>query len=69
MPYRPLSIEQLGLRDYLDATKAQHNGYGYNDFVKLLEVASQQKIADRFGVNWYTVHRWLTIYNKEKEKK
>ncbi len=62
-----ISIEQEGLQTYLERTAAEHNGFGYDEFIKRYSVLHEPKtiIANAFGVSSNTIYRWLEVFNKE----
>lgn len=66
---RPDSIKAIGLKKYLDQTADQHNNFGYEYFVKLVNVPrtpSTSSMARIFNVSDLTVRKWLSIYEDEK---
>lgn len=64
--YIPPSIEQRGLRNYLEATRSEHKDQGYDAFITFADVATRTKLAELFGVDPDTIRRWIKVYNKEK---
>ena len=66
-------IDKLGVPKWLDATRADHNGHGGADFVRLLGQLRQpqdgftrvtkQAMADYFGVHRHTLDDWIRRYN------
>lgn len=66
MRYRPPSIEDVGLKKYLNQSKETHNGYGYDDFVRLIESGlNKAGLAKAFQVERSTIYKWLAIYESE----
>lgn len=70
----PGKLEEMGLEDYLNATKGLHNGNGFKEFEKLLTKVPPENrsvIADKFNVTRPTVYEWIKLYDKimAKEKK
>ena len=70
---RPDSIRNIGLRNHLEATKAEHNNRGYAEFVKYLELGEEYgeplpvvKLARAFSVTTRTLEKWLIIYHEEQ---
>lgn len=62
------SIEELGLKKYLDDTREIHNNYGYDDFVKMLtqeKPMGKSSLAKMFNVERNTIYRWISVYEKE----
>lgn len=69
MKYSPPSIQERGLRAYLDSTKKAHGNNGYEDFMFCMSLEGRRsKIAELFHVSEMTVYRWIRIFNKEREK-
>lgn len=69
------SIRFKGLRRYLNATKDEHNGYGYDDFVKMAGTPQEihrhggpikVSLAKIFKVSRHTMTKWLEIYLEEE---
>lgn len=64
-PLKPMSIEDTGLEYYLNRTAPIHNGYGYDDFVKMVESdVNKANLAKAFKVDRKTIYKWLALYNK-----
>jgi len=64
------SIERMGLKSYLEGTKAQHNGEGYDRFVYYLRPElklSPAAIGRLMNVSRNTIRKWTAIYRKEQE--
>ena len=67
--YRPPKIEDIGLEKYLNDTMAQHNGFHYDGFVRMLESeVNPANIARAFTVDRRTAIKWIEIHKKEKAK-
>lgn len=65
-------LEEMGLQDYLNASKEFHNGYGFEDFAKRIENdESRVSMAKDFGVTRTTIYEWIRLYDKmlAEEKK
>ncbi len=61
------SIRDKGLRKYLAAEKAKHNGYDYTDFEKMLNAkVTKTNIARAFNVSSQTMWKWIGIYKEEQ---
>lgn len=66
MRYKPPSIEEVGLKKYLNGSKELHNSYGYDDFVRLVESGlNKAGLAKAFQVERATIYKWLAIYETE----
>jgi hypothetical protein len=68
---KPTSIKNIGLKNYLDQTAEQHNGYGYDFFRKSIEVPvppTTNSLARTFNVSRLTMGKWLSIYKEEQKK-
>lgn len=62
-----VTIKELGLQDYLDQTKSQHNDHGWIDFEEYMKKGiSRTAIAKIFGVTGQTAYNWAKIYNDER---
>lgn len=67
MRFKPKSLQEIGLRQHLNKTKAIHNGYGYDDFVKLIDAGvNKANLARAFGVVEVTIYKWLEVYEEEQ---
>lgn len=65
MKYRPPTIEEIGLKEYLNQTATTHNNSDYEEFVKRVELNEPSTIIARaFGVDRRTVTNWIVIYEK-----
>ena len=70
MPNPMLSIRRIGLKKHLNDTAEKHNGYAYDDFVKM--VTSEVNVANLarvFNVDPRTVMNWLEVYQKELDER
>jgi len=70
IPKRP-KIEEVGLRKWLDESKDEHNGHGYDRFVEMLGSDlnfTKPQIATEFGVTKDTIYQWLAIHEREAAK-
>jgi len=66
MQYVPPSIEEIGLKNYLDKTASEHNGSNYDEFVKRVELSEPSTVIARaFSVSRHTINKWVAIYEKE----
>lgn len=66
-----ISIEEIGLKEYLTQTKAEHDNKGYDDFIAMLKSElkySKQQIRRAFKISRPTLDRWLEVYGKEGGK-
>ena len=61
------NIERVGLKRHLEASKQEHNGYGYDEFV-LMRYSKVNKVnlARIFGVDRKTIDRWVEVLAKEQ---
>lgn len=65
---RPDSIKAIGLEKHLDATKEEHNGFGYDAFSKMMDLEKRPavaSIAKIFGVSDNTVQKWISHYERQ----
>lgn len=61
------TIEQMGLKKYLDDTADKHDGHDYDYIVTLFEAkVNDTNIGKLYKVDWRTVRSWHEIYNKER---
>lgn len=66
----PPTIEQIGLDNYLNNTAPIHNGYGFKDFVKLINHPNEKRkvsissLAVMFNVSRSTIYHWSNVYWK-----
>ncbi len=68
--YKPPSIRDVGLKTHLDGTRSNHNGYNYDDFVKMLgQKVNKANLARLFGVDRDTISKWVVIYEEEEDAK
>lgn len=68
-PFKPPSIADEGLKNYLDRTSFEHNGKNYNDFIEMASSPigySKNQVARAFGVAKNTVLKWFNVYDKEQ---
>jgi hypothetical protein len=69
MRYKPQSIKDKGLDEYLDETAGQHNGFGAWVFRKLLKAhVNETNLARAFNVTRTTMKKWLTIDKETKAR-
>lgn len=69
-PFVPPRIEDDGLESYLNATKDEHGGADYNEFVKRLSLSEPKTVIGRaFKVTASTIRYWKLIYERELAKK
>lgn len=70
------SIRYKGLRKYLNGSKNEHNGYGYDDFVRMAGSAddvagksgpAKASLAKIFKVSRHTMTKWIDVYLEENE--
>lgn len=63
--YQPVSIRDIGLKQFLEDTREKHNNKGYMDFKELLENGIfKTQIAKIFGVRNQTIWYWMKYYNE-----
>jgi hypothetical protein len=67
-------LEEMGLEDYLNATKGLHNGNGFKEFERMVTKEPPENrslIAEKFSVTRPTVYEWIKLFDKMgvKEKK
>lgn len=67
MRYHPPSIKEIGLSAWLDSQKEIHNGFGYKEFVVMVEThVSVSSLARAMNVQNYTIRKWINIYKEEQ---
>lgn len=71
-PFLKIPIRKVGLKKYLNETREEHNGQGYDEFVFFTTTLvhnngtpDRSSIAKAFGVHRKTIYKWLDIYTKE----
>jgi len=65
MKFRPPTIEDVGLRNYLNQTASKHNDSDYDDFVKRVELSEPSTVIARaFKVSRPTIIKWIMLYEK-----
>lgn len=70
----PRTIEEHGLKNYLDETKDIHDNFGYDEFVRMVGVNPTMPKVDKsnlgrtFCVDRRTISSWLEVYEKELAK-
>lgn len=58
----PPKLEDIGLREYLDKTKDQHEGRGYAEFADMLgKGINKSNIGRMFKVERRTIARWIEL--------
>lgn len=66
MPNKDLS--NLGLVEYLNATKEKHHNLGFDNFKDMVKnEVNVANLARAFGVTRPTVHSWLKLFKQLKE--
>lgn len=66
MHYVHPSIKKEGLKNYLDRTSEDHNGFGYTEFLKLLKAkVPVMRLAAAFRVHRITMKKWIDIHELE----
>lgn len=63
----PVKLEDMNLKEYLNATKGLHNGNGFKEFERMLTKEPPEKrvlIAEKFNVTRPTVYEWIKRYDK-----
>lgn len=69
MRFKPPTIQEIGLEKYLDSTRDDHNGFGYDELVKRIQLKEPKSVIARaFGVDRRTIDNWIEVYEKEAEK-
>lgn len=66
------SIEAVGLRAWLDARKDKQNGWGYEDFVRMMSVPRQptySSVGRQFNVDGQTIKSWWIRYQLEQKER
>lgn len=64
--YQPVSIRDVGLRQFLEDTRAKHNNKGYDEFSEMVDRGLfKTQIARFFGVTNSTVWTWIKYYHKD----
>lgn len=64
----PQGIKKVGLKKHLDDTREYHNGYAYDDFVKMRDphnTVNKVNMARIFKVDRRTIEKWINIYEEE----
>lgn len=65
--YKTPSIRDEGLTSYLNSTRTKHKGFGYDEFVTLVQSkVNVSNLARAMGVTRPTIESWLTIYREEQ---
>lgn len=60
--YRPISIKEEGLDNYLNRTALQHNNYSAVDFHKMLNLkVNDTNLAKVMGVHRNTIVKWKSL--------
>lgn len=70
MTLRPNSIFARGLKIHIDAGKSDQNGYGYNDFVRMMTVPTPptfSAIGKLFNKDGQTISKWWDRYKMEQQ--
>lgn len=68
---RPDSIFAKGLRRHIDDGKDRQNGYGYDDFVRMMTVPqkpSYTSIGHLFNKDGQTIKKWWLQYQLEQKE-
>ncbi|HEX4201539.1 MAG TPA: hypothetical protein VHY59_08480 [Chthoniobacterales bacterium] len=71
-----LSVRSIGLKKYLEGSKAFHGDWGYDEFVAATDEAIevdgikvkllQRQIAERMKVDRATIREWQQILREER---
>lgn len=72
MTLRPNSINAKGLQKHIDDGKAEQNGYGYDDFVRMLSVPNPptfSAVGKLFNKDGQTISKWWDRHLRELENK
>ena len=65
MTYKPPTIADAGLRDWLDNSMSKHNNYGYESFKNMVTYGvSKAEMARKFGVDRLTIDSWIGHYDE-----
>lgn len=72
--YTPPTIREIGFKNHLENTRDQHNGRGYDDWVRYMTTKNEfgkdyrkQDIVDAFGITWRTFYSWFTVWEAEHD--
>jgi hypothetical protein len=66
------SIFTKGLKKHIDAGKDTQNGYGYDDFVRMMTVPRKptySSVGDLFNKDGQTIKKWWMQYLLEQKGK
>ena len=71
MRFTPMSLRRIGIKDYLNSTAMQHNGFDYDDFCKLYNAkVNPSNLARAFNLKTReTVLHWIQIHKEELKNK
>jgi len=66
MAQKQYSIEELGLKRFLNLTQADHNDLGFQQFDTMIKTGLLKKtqIAESFNITTPTLYKWLEYYKK-----
>lgn len=66
---RPDSARSMGLATFLEQSKADHNGFGYETFKLFMESnLSTRSMARAFKVSYNTMVKWKSLYREEEAR-
>lgn len=64
--FRPKTIEEIGLKNYLESISDKLNGYTYDDIVKMFEAdVNPWNIGKMIKVDYRTAKKWKQVWRKE----
>lgn len=69
MPRKPQpTIKDLGLKAWIDRGREKQNGFGYEEFVKLINnpKLNDYNIGKTMNKDWRTIKSWRAIYEETK---
>ena len=65
-PPIPQKIEDIGLENYLNETKGEHNGADYDEFMKRLDLKEPKTVIARaFNVTPGTIRYWIELHDRK----
>jgi hypothetical protein len=65
------SIRYIGLKRYLNRLRETHNGFDYDDFIRMVDQPEAKRptkasLAKIFNVSRHTMTKWLDVHFREK---
>ena len=66
------SIRYKGLKRWLNLTRDEHNGFGYDDFSRMVDQPPEKRptkasLAKIFSVSRHTMTKWLEVHKSESK--